>query len=224
MADRRRRGRAAEARRLRRRYRFEREALGRGFGAVAGVDEVGRGALAGPVVAAAVVLPRGLLLPGLDDSKRLLEGERERLFRLIEAAAEALAVGMASVREIDRLNVLRATHLAMARAVRRLPVPPGFVLVDGFEVPGLGLPQRGLVRGDSLSNSVAAASVVAKVTRDRLMRALDPRYPQYGFCRHKGYGTREHLEALRRYGPCPLHRRSFSPVHGWDPGPGGARG
>ncbi|MBU3665952.1 MAG: ribonuclease HII [Chthoniobacterales bacterium] len=191
----------------------ERLLQARGFATVAGVDEAGRGPLAGSVVAAAVVLPGDFALDGLTDSKKLSPPKREKLFTAITATVEvAWAVGEASAAEIDDLNILRATHLAMARAVDALPRKPDHALVDGLPVRGLPVEHTALVGGDSLSLSIAAASIIAKVTRDRAMELLDAQFPQYGFARHKGYGVREHLEALREHGPCPAHRRSFAPV------------
>jgi ribonuclease HII len=185
----------------------------RGFVLVAGIDEAGRGPLAGPVVAAAVVLPDGFTLDGLTDSKKVTAAKREKLYATLTATTQILwAAAEATVTEIDRLNILRATHLAMARAIDALPERPDHALVDGLPVRGLSVDHTALVAGDSLSLSIAAASIIAKVTRDRLMVELDVEYPQYGFARHKGYGVREHLEALRQYGPCPVHRRSFQPV------------
>ena len=200
--------------------RFEQEAWTGGFLRVAGVDEAGRGPLAGPVVAAAVVFDRTFLeaeaersLAGLDDSKKLPASRREFFHALLAACPHArIGVASASVAEIDSLNVLRATHLAMARAVAQLAPPPDLALVDGLPVKGLPVPHRAIVGGDAASLSIAAASVVAKVTRDRLMVELAGKYPAYGFDRHKGYGTPEHLDALRRLGPCPAHRKSFAPV------------
>jgi ribonuclease HII len=191
----------------------ERALRARGIFLVAGVDEAGRGPLAGPVVAAAVILPSDLASAGFDDSKTLSAARREQLFGFLTSHAEVLwATGEASVEEIDRLNILRATHLAMARAIAALPREPGHVLVDGRPVRGLPVPHTAVVGGDGLSVSIAAASIMAKVTRDRLMMELDADYPQYGFARHKGYGVPGHLEALRRHGPSPAHRRSFAPV------------
>jgi ribonuclease HII len=191
----------------------ERALRARGFLLVAGVDEAGRGPLAGPVVAAAVILPEDFALDGLTDSKKVSAPKREKIYAILTATAEILwAVAEASVEEIDRLNILRATHLAMARAVQGLPSKPDHALVDGLPVRGLPVTHTAVVAGDTLSLSIAAASIIAKVTRDRLMVELDARYPQYGFARHKGYGVREHLEALRNHGPCPAHRRSFQPV------------
>lgn len=180
---------------------------------MAGVDEAGRGPLAGPVVAAAVVLPPEFDGPGLDDSKKLTPGRREALHAALTSHPDVVwAEARAEVEEIDRLNILRATHLAMARALASLPRPAEHALVDGRPVPGLPVPHTAIVGGDALSLSIAAASIIAKVTRDRLMTALDARFPEYGFARHKGYGVRDHLEALRRHGPSPVHRQSFAPV------------
>jgi len=191
----------------------ERALRARGFLLVAGVDEAGCGPLAGPVVAAAVVLPDDFHLDGLTDSKKVGAARREKLYGTLTANPQILwAVAEAVVEEIDRLNILRATHLAMTRAIEGLPQAPHHVLVDGLPARGLPAEQTALVGGDGLSLSIAAASIVAKVTRDRLMVGLDAQYPQYGFARHKGYGVREHLEALRHHGPCPIHRRSFQPV------------
>ena len=185
----------------------------RGFFSVAGLDEAGRGPLAGPVVAAAVILPENYTLTGLDDSKKLSAARREKLFASLASDPRVIwATGTADVAEIDRLNILRATHLAMARAVKGLPRKPHHALVDGLPVRGLPVSHTALVGGDALSLSIAAASIMAKVTRDRHMVGMDERFPQYGFARHKGYGVREHLEALQRHGPCPIHRRSFAPV------------
>lgn len=191
----------------------ERAARAAGYACVCGIDEAGRGPLAGPVVAAAVVLPPGLALPGLNDSKKLTARRREALYtQLREDERVLIGVGMAAAAEIDRLNILRATHEAMARAVAALPTAVDFCLIDGLPVPQFPLPQRALVKGDARCLSIAAASIVAKVTRDRLMQDLAQQYPGYGFEKHAGYGTAAHLAALRRLGPCPEHRRSFAPV------------
>jgi ribonuclease HII len=179
---------------------------------VAGVDEVGVGPLAGPVVAAAVVLPERPRLPGLDDSKRLTRAARERLAAAIEAQAHDWAVAEVGVEEIDRRNIYQAALLAMRRAVDALTAPPDHVLVDARQIPGIPMPQTSLVGGDGRDASIAAASVVAKVHRDRIMQRLDGDFPGYGFAKHMGYGTREHLLALRRLGATPVHRRSFAPV------------
>jgi len=180
---------------------------------VCGIDEAGRGPLAGPVVAAAVVLPIGYELPGLNDSKKLTARKREQLFEELMADARVLkCVATATVQEIDELNILRATHLAMARAAQGLPEPADFCLIDGLPVPGFPLPSANLVKGDARSLSIAAASILAKVTRDRYMCELAAQYPQYGFERHAGYGTKAHMQAIHKYGITPHHRRSFAPV------------
>ncbi|HRJ73463.1 MAG TPA: ribonuclease HII [Terrimicrobiaceae bacterium] len=179
----------------------------------AGIDEAGRGPLAGPVVAAAVVFCEQKFPDGLDDSKKLTPKRRDAIFAVLTSSAHvrwAVSVQEASV--IDRINILRATHLAMAEAFSRLPGGAVHALIDGLPVPSFPAPQTALVGGDGLSLSIAAASVIAKVTRDRIMDRHDAEYPQYGFSRHKGYGTREHLAALREHGPSPIHRRSFAPV------------
>lgn len=189
---------------------FEEEAFRAGHAVVAGLDEVGRGALCGPVVAGAVVLGPGFPWEGLDDSKRLTARARERWSERIQAQAQAWAIGVADVGEIDRLNILRATHLAMRRALEGLGARPDLVLVDGLEVGGLPYPQRALVKGDALSASIAAASILAKVARDRTMREADGRYPGYGLAQNMGYGSAGHRDALRRQGPSDWHRRSFA--------------
>lgn len=194
---------------------FEREIAlwNEGASFVAGVDEVGRGPLAGPVVAAAVVFPRGTkAIRGLRDSKILPAAKRERLARVVRARAAAVGVGAASVREIDRLNIRRATILAMQRALRRLGLVPAGVLIDGVWLPELGRPHDAIIDGDALCQSIAAASVIAKTVRDRLMRRLAARYPVYAWEENKGYGTPEHLDALQTLGPTRHHRMSFEPV------------
>ncbi len=199
---------------------FERQAWQRGYRRVAGIDEAGRGPLAGPVIAAAVVFDRAFLeseidrsLAGLTDSKQLSRAKRELFYDLLMGSSSVEAsVGSADSLEIDRLNILRATHAVMARAVAALAVPPDHSLVDGLPVPGLPCSSTAIVRGDALSISIAAASVVAKVTRDRIMREAGTAYPEYGFADHKGYGTKAHMKALLEHGPCPIHRRSFQPV------------
>lgn len=192
---------------------LERELLAGGMRRVAGIDEAGRGPLAGPVAAAAVVLPRGFEHDLLDDSKKLTEKRRELLYEeLTNDSSVSWALSFAEVEEIDEINILRATHAAMARAARQLASTPSFCLIDGLDVPEFPLPSRGVVKGDGISLSIAAASIIAKVSRDRLMRALAADYPHYGFEKHKGYGTKAHLEALQRHGPCCLHRKSFAPV------------
>jgi len=195
--------------------RFEDEARTAGQAVVAGLDEVGRGALCGPVVACAVILGDRFDASGLDDSKRLTARQREVLAARITGAAAACSLGSADPLEVDRINILEATYLAMRRAVSGLGPAPDVLLVDGFEVPGLAVPQRAIVKGDALSVSIAAASVVAKVTRDAMMREWDERYPGYGLARNMGYASRDHREALRRMGPSEIHRRSFQGTQRW---------
>lgn len=188
---------------------FERVLWRAGVRHVAGVDEVGVGPLAGPLVAAAVVFPPDARIPGVDDSKRLDPDERRRLAALIRRRALGVGIGLASVEEIDRLNVYQAGLLAMRRAVEALPVAPEHVLVDARTIPGLAVAQNPFTKGDGINFSIAAASIVAKTHRDELMERVDADYPEYGFRRHKGYGTPEHQRAIRRYGPCALHRMSY---------------
>lgn len=199
---------------------FERQFWEQGHCRLAGVDEAGRGPLAGPVVACALVFERtfletqhyGILL-GIDDSKILTASQRDHFYDLLtHHAAIDYGVGLADAGEIDRLNILNATHLAMARALNALPGLPDYALVDGLPVRGLPCPSLAIVDGDARCLSIAAASIIAKVTRDRMMQELDRVFPVYGFARHKGYGTREHMQALLRYGPSPVHRQSFRPV------------
>ena len=206
------------------RLAFERDLWSQNQAPIAGVDEAGRGPLAGPVVAAAVILPAEWSsgIPAeyesLNDSKQLSEAARENFFSLITTDARIqFAIAMAEPDVIDRINILAATHRAMNEALRSLVTAPVHVLVDGNRVPSLAFPQTPLVKGDSRSYSIAAASVLAKVTRDRLMVAADSRFPGYGFAKHKGYPTAEHLDALARKGPCPLHRRSFAPLRTPEP-------
>ena len=189
---------------------YEHAAREQGFELICGVDEAGRGPLAGPVCAAAVILPPDLEIEGLNDSKKLTEKKRDALYDIITEKAVAYGIAMATEQEIDEINILQATFLAMRRAVEQLSVRPSFVLVDGNREPDLGdLPLKTVVKGDSLSANIAAASILAKVTRDRYMVQMDARYPEYGFGVHKGYGTQKHYEALREYDACPIHRRSF---------------
>lgn len=179
---------------------------------ICGVDEAGRGPLCGSVVAAAVILDPARPIAGLADSKKLSERQRERLAALIRSQALAWSVAEACVEEIDRLNILHATMLAMKRAVEGLAITPLEALVDGNRCPALSIPARAIVKGDALEPAISAASILAKTTRDEQMRSLDLRYPQYGFAAHKGYPTAAHLAALKRFGPLPVHRRSFAPV------------
>jgi ribonuclease HII len=202
-----------EGLRLRRLLRFELELWDQGIRHAAGVDEAGMAPLAGPVVAAAVILPRLYQLPGLDDSKKIVdELKREELARQIKQDAVCWSVGRAEVEEIDSLNIYHSGLLAMRRAVEGLRVQPDYLLVDARTIPHCACPQRGIVHGDALSASIAAASLIAKTTRDEHMTALDRIYPGYGFASHKGYPTPEHLRVLRALGPLPIHRKSFAPV------------
>ena len=191
-------------------YEFEKAAALSGFSCICGVDEAGRGPLAGPVCAAAVILPEGAVIEGLDDSKKLTEKKRERLYDIIKQTAVAYSVAYGTLEEIETVNILEATYLAMNRAIEGLNVKPDFALIDGNRVPrGIKIPCETVVKGDTRSMSIAAASVLAKVTRDRLMLEYDKKYPEYNFKKHKGYGTKEHTELIRQYGPCEIHRLSF---------------
>jgi ribonuclease HII len=201
-----------EAERLERMQRYERTLRRQGFLAIAGVDEAGRGCLAGPVVAAAVILPPDWVDPEVNDSKQLGASKREELFVRIQEHAVSHAVGIISEAVIDRVNILQATYLAMEQAVTALQVPPQYLLIDALTLPNVSLPQQGITKGDSLSLSIAAASIVAKVTRDRLMVDYDRQYPGYGFAGHKGYGTKQHLHAIATLGLCPIHRKTFRGV------------
>lgn len=202
------------------RFAYERPVWKSGVRFIAGVDEAGRGPLAGPVVAAAVILPGCWLdsglpqaLTGLNDSKQIAKNQREDFFTAITACDEiCFAIAHADVEEIDSINILQATHAAMNRALAQLTPAPQHVLVDGRPVGSLRFPQTAIVKGDALSYSIAAASILAKVTRDRLLLEYDRQWPDYGFAEHKGYGTPQHLAAIARHGPCPIHRRSFAPI------------
>lgn len=180
-----------------------------GLHLICGVDEAGRGPLAGPVCAAAVILPEHLQIPGLNDSKKLTDKKRRELFPIIQEQAVAWGIGLASETEIDEINILQATFLAMRRALEQLNARPEIALIDGNRETDFGLPVKTVVKGDSLSANIAAASVLAKVTRDNIMAEMANQYPEYGFEIHKGYGTKAHYEALRTYGPCPIHRKTF---------------
>jgi len=189
--------------------RFERDLWRSGVHAVAGVDEAGRGPLAGPVVAAAVILPEGCFIAGVDDSKKLSPAKRALLYDRIRGEAVAVGTGIVGHEEIDMINILQATFKAMHLALESLQVQPAHILVDGNRFRGGGIPFTTIVDGDALCHCIAAASIIAKVTRDRIMVAQDALFPVYGFARHKGYGTREHLAAIKLHGLCPIHRRSF---------------
>ena len=190
-------------------YSFELAARDAGYRHVCGIDEAGRGPLSGPVVAAACVLEPGTEIPGLNDSKKLTPKKRDLLYDLVIERATDFAVGFATPEEVDSINILNATMLAMRRAIAALKEPADYALVDGNCIRDYPIPARAIIKGDSLSMSVAAASILAKVTRDRLCLEDDRQYPMYGFAKHKGYGTAEHIAALRIYGPCPIHRKTF---------------
>ena len=190
-------------------YEIENSIYDMGYKAVCGCDEAGRGPLCGPVVAAAVILPRNLVIEGLDDSKKLTEKKRERLFDIIKEKAVAYCIAEASPEEIDDINILNASMLAMCRAVEGLGVPADFALIDGNCSRGFAVPTQTVVKGDARSMSIAAASILAKVTRDRGCIELDKQYPMYGIAKHKGYPTKDHMDAVRAYGPAPIYRKSF---------------
>ena len=191
-------------------WNYEESARAEGFEIICGVDEAGRGPLAGPVCAAAVILPKGLEIEGLNDSKKLTDKRRRELYDVICEEAVAYGIAFASEKEIDEINILQATFLAMKRAVEQLSVRPDLALVDGNREPDFnGIPVKTIIKGDSLSANIAAASILAKVSRDRLMEEYDKTYPAYGFSVHKGYGTKAHYAALAEYGPCEIHRLTF---------------
>lgn len=190
-------------------FEFEEKHYSEGFTAICGCDEAGRGPLCGPVVAAAVILPRGLEIDGLNDSKKLSEKKREALFEVIKEKAIAYAIAEASPEEIDEINILNASMLAMRRAVEALPLHADFALIDGNCSRGFDIPTETVVKGDAKSYSIAAASILAKVTRDRQCIELDAAYPQYGIAKHKGYPTKDHMDAVKKYGPAPIYRKSF---------------
>ncbi|HZK38590.1 MAG TPA: ribonuclease HII [Clostridia bacterium] len=190
-------------------HQHENEAFAQGFTTVCGIDEAGRGPLAGPVCAAAVILPKGCEIEGLNDSKKLSEKKRNALFDIITEKSLAYSIAWATATEVDQINVLQATFLAMERAVDGLSLQADMALVDGNQMPPLPLPTRTIIRGDAVSASIAAASVLAKVSRDRFMVELDRQYPEYRFAAHKGYGTKAHYEMLALYGPSPMHRQTF---------------
>ena len=190
-------------------FTYEEKAFSEGYTTVCGIDEAGRGPLMGPVCAAAVILPDHFVIEGLDDSKKLTEKKREALFPVITGAAEAYSIAYATAEEIDELNILNATMLAMQRAIDGLRIKPDLALIDGNCKRNIRIPAVTIVGGDAKCPSVAAASVLAKVSRDRLCYEMDREYPQYGFAKHKGYGTKDHMKALFEYGPCPYHRKTF---------------
>ena len=190
-------------------FRYENEAEAEGFSVVCGIDEAGRGPLAGPVCAAAVILPKGCVIEGVNDSKKLTKKKREALFDIIKEKALAYSIAVADEKEIDEINILQATYLAMRRAFEGLDVKPDMALVDGNRDPILGIPTKTIVKGDANSMSIAAASILAKVTRDRFMLEMDEKYPEYQFAKHKGYGTKLHYEMLAKYGVSEIHRKTF---------------
>jgi ribonuclease HII len=192
-------------------YFFEAELTAQGFRLIAGVDEAGRGPLAGPVVAACVILCPGQKIPGVNDSKKLTEKKRDELCKVICAEAFDFGVGVVDAEEIDRINILEAARKAMLLAVQDLRNPPDYILLDAMTIP-IGVPQKSLIKGDSRSASIAAASILAKTTRDRIMVAMHEQHPEYGFAGHKGYCCKTHFDALKAHGPCPFHRRSFNGV------------
>ena len=205
-----------EKKRLHKMSLHERRLLKLGFQQIAGIDEAGRGPLAGPVVAAACILPCDYLLAQLNDSKQLSSEQRDMLFDQITSDSRIVyGIGIVSVECIDQINILRATFEAMQKSVEKLARKPDYLLIDGNQLPKFDCLKEGIVRGDAASVSIAAASILAKVTRDRIMIEEAARWPQYGFAQHKGYGTPQHLEALERFGPCPLHRRTFDPIKSW---------
>ncbi len=191
---------------------FERMLSSYGYRLICGIDEAGRGPLAGPVVAAAVILPSGFPVSGIRDSKLLTEKQREVLYPKIMQEAIAIGVGIIDNVIIDEINILQATYLAMQSSLQNLPIPPDYLLIDALTLPHTTVPQKGIIRGDNLSVTIAAASIIAKVTRDHLMEELHREFPEYNFISHKGYGTEEHLRNLRAYGPCRIHRRTFRGV------------
>jgi ribonuclease HII len=191
----------------------ENRLLSKGFKNIAGVDEAGRGPLAGPVVASACILPEKSFFANLNDSKQVSEKNRERLYKqLTETDGVIYGIGEASAAEIDQINILQATFLAMKRAIQALSISADYLLIDGNRAPNFGIPSETIVKGDSLSISIAAASIIAKVYRDELMMKLDQKWPMYGFSKHKGYGTKEHIESIKKWGPCPDHRQTFAPI------------
>lgn len=191
---------------------FEIEAYKLGYNLIAGIDEAGRGPLAGPVVASAVILPKGISIPSIDDSKKLSAKKREQLYDVISKEAVGIGIGIVDEKKIDEINILQAAIMAMKIAVGQLNIKPDFILSDAVSLSDLNIPQKAIIKGDSKSISIAAASIIAKVTRDRLMHEYHKKYPAYNFISNKGYGTAEHLEMLRKHGPCEIHRRSFKGV------------
>ena len=207
---------AAEMQRMQSLYSFEQEYYQQGYQYVAGVDEAGRGPLAGPVVAAAVILPVKAYIPILNDSKKLTEKQRDSLYQIIKSIAVATSSVIIDTDIIDHLNIYQATVKGMYQAIKALSITPQAVLIDAVPLPDCKLPTQSIIKGDALSASIAAASIIAKVERDKLMSQLDKIYPQYGFGKHKGYGTKEHFQAIYQHGPCPIHRKSFQPIKNYE--------
>lgn len=202
--------REKELERLKRMTRYEMEAVSQGYCNVAGIDEAGRGPLAGPVVAACVMLPEYCIIEGVNDSKKLSPAKREKLYDIILDRAVSYGIGIVDEKRIDEINILNATKLAMKMAVEQMDIKPDMLLIDAVRLDDLDIPQNSIVKGDELSISIAAASIIAKVSRDRMISEADSQYPEYGFSRHKGYGTAEHINAIKKYGICPIHRISFT--------------
>ena len=193
-------------------YKYEEELYDQGFTNICGVDEAGRGPLAGPVVVASCILPPFLRIPGINDSKKLTEKKREELYKIIVKEALAYKVVFVSNEEVDELNIYNATKKGMLEAISELKIQPDYVLIDAMPLGELKMDNKSIIHGDALSASIAAASILAKVSRDQYMKKMDMKYPNYGFSRHKGYGTKAHIEALDKYGPCPIHRKTYYPV------------
>jgi len=189
---------------------YEIDAATKGYHLIAGIDEAGRGPLAGPVVAACVILPEGCCIEGINDSKKLSPAKREALYDIITKQAVSYGIGIVDEKCIDEINILNATKLAMKKAVEQMDPKPDILLIDAVRLEDIGIPQISITKGDALSISIAAASIIAKVTRDRMIEAMDSLYPEYGFKKHKGYGTAEHINAIKKYGICPIHRISFT--------------
>lgn len=198
-----------EIERLNKLWEIEKNYFDLGYNLVAGLDEAGRGPLAGPIVAAAVILPKEELIIGVNDSKKLSEKKRDELYKKIQDTALAIGVGIVNNRKIDEINIFNATKLAMKRAINSLKIKPEFLLIDALDITDINIEQESIVKGDSRSISIASASIIAKVTRDNMVKSYDKEYPQYNFSKHKGYGTKEHYEAIRKHGITPLHRKSF---------------
>jgi len=205
-----------EKQRIQRLYKQERLLVSSGYNLIAGVDEAGRGPLAGPVVVGAVILPLGCHLPFINDSKKLSAKQREELYHLIKEVAIAVEYTVIDRETIDHLNIYQATILGMYTAIQQLVPRPQAVLIDAVPLPELAMPSVSLIGGDAISASIGAASIIAKVERDRIMLKLDEEFPHYGFAKHKGYGTAQHMQALQQYGPCPIHRQSFEPIKSWE--------